>query len=235
MKVVILAGGYGTRIGEETIVKPKPMLEIGGKPILWHIMKIFSTYKIDEFIICCGYKGNLIKKYFNEFNSESWDVKTVDTGLDTMTGGRIKKIQNIIENNTFCLTYGDDLKKINIKQLINFHEQKNKMVTMTVTQPKPRFGIVKIKKDQVVEINEKSIKDEKWINGGYFVLEPNIFDFIKGDDSIWENESLKKLSKSGQVSAFKYYNEYVPMDTKYDKMYLEELWGTKKAYWKIWD
>jgi len=233
MKTVILAGGLGTRISEETHTKPKPMITIGGMPIIWHIMKIYSSYGINDFIICSGYKDNIIKNYFEEFNSESWDIKTIDTGLKTNTGGRIKRIEKYIENETFCLSYGDDLKKVNISNLIDFHKKRKKFATMTVTKPIPRFGIVEIDENSVIDIKEKSRDSEKWINGGYFVLESNIFDFIKGDETVWEKEPLKKLVSIEQLSAFKYEDEYYPMDTLYDKNKLEDLWKANKAYWKI--
>ena len=234
MKCVILAGGYGTRLGEETNNLPKPMIKIGNMPLLWHIMKIYSRHGINEFVICCGYKGETIKEYFDQFTSESWDIKTVDTGLNTMTGGRIKRIQKFVENETFCLSYGDDLKKVEISKLIDFHKKQKRLCTMTVTKPQPRFGIVEIDENRVNDIKEKSKQDEKWINGGYFVLEPEIFDYIEGDDTVLENQPLKKLAKIGQLSAFKYEDEYYPMDTLHDKNKLEALWKTGKAYWKIW-
>ena len=234
MKAVILAGGLGTRISEETKTKPKPMITIVGMPIIWHIMKIYSSYGINDFIICSGYKDNIIKNYFEEFTSESWDIKTVDTGLNTMTGGRIKRIQKFVENETFCLSYGDDLKKVEISKLIDFHKKQKRLCTMTITKPQPRFGIVEIDDHRVNDIKEKSKQDEKWINGGYFVLEPGIFDYIKGDNIVLENQPLKKLAKMGQLSAFKYEDEYYPMDTLHDKNKLEALWKTGKAYWKIW-
>jgi len=235
LKAVILAGGYGTRISEESHLRPKPMIEIGGKPILWHIMKIYSVYGINEFVICCGYKGEIIQKYFSENNPESWDIKTVDTGLDTMTGGRIKKIKKFVDEQKFCLSYGDDLKKVNVSELISFHEKQKKMVTMTITKPEPRYGLVKIDNDVIVSMKEKSKEYENWINGGYFILEPEIFDHINGDDSQFENEVLAKLSMNEQVSGFKYFDEYYPLDTPYDKTRLDMLWATNKAYWKVWD
>jgi len=235
LKAVILAGGYGTRISEESHLRPKPMIEIGGMPLLWHIMKIYSHYGINEFVICCGYKGEIIQKYFSENNPESWDIKTVDTGLDTMTGGRIKKIKKFVDEQKFCLSYGDDLKKVNVSELISFHEKQKKMVTMTITKPEPRYGLVKIDNDVIVSMKEKSKEYENWINGGYFILEPEIFDHINGDDSQFENEVLAKLSMNEQVSGFKYFDEYYPLDTPYDKTRLDTLWTTNKAYWKVWD
>ena len=234
MKCVILAGGYGTRLGEETSNIPKPMVKIGNMPILWHIMKIYSQYGINEFVICCGYKGEIIKKYFEQFTSEEWDIQTVDTGLDTMTGGRIKRIQEYVQDETFCLSYGDDLKSVNISKLINFHKQRQRLATVTITKPNPRFGVVKIKDDDVINIEEKSKEGENWINGGYFVLEPEIFDYIDGDSSVWEIEPMKKLVKENQISAFKYNGEYYPLDTIQDKIKLQDMWESDNAYWKSW-
>ena len=223
MKCVILAGGYGTRLSEETSNIPKPMVKIGNMPILWHIMKIYSQYGINEFVICCGYKGEIIKKYFEQFTSEEWNIQTVDTGLDTMTGGRIKRIQEYVQDETFCLSYGDDLKSVNISELINFHKKRQRLATVTITKPNPRFGVIKIKEDDVINIEEKSKEGENWINGGYFVLEPEIFDYIDGDSSVWEIEPMKKLVKENQISAFKYNGEYYPMDTIQDKIKLQDL------------
>ena len=234
MKCVILAGGYGSRLSEETSNIPKPMVKIGNMPILWHIMKIYSQYGINEFIICCGYKGEIIKKYFEQFTSEEWNIQTIDTGLDTMTGGRIKRIQKYVQDETFCLSYGDDLKSVNISELINFHKKRQRLATVTITKPNPRFGVVKIKDDDVINIEEKSKEGENWINGGYFVLEPEIFDYIDGDSSVWEIEPMKKLVKENQISAFKYNGEYYPMDTIQDKIKLQDIWKSDNAYWKSW-
>ena len=234
MKCVILAGGYGTRLSEETINIPKPMVKIGNMPILWHIMKIYSQHGINEFVICCGYKGEIIKKYFEQFTSEEWNIQTIDTGLDTMTGGRIKRIQKYVQDETFCLSYGDDLKSVNISELINFHKQRQRLATVTITKPNPRFGVIKIKEDDVINIEEKSKEGENWINGGYFVLEPEIFDYIDGDSSVWEIEPMKKLVKENQISAFKYNGEYYPMDTIQDKIKLQDMWESDNAYWKSW-
>ena len=234
MKCVILAGGYGSRLSEETSNIPKPMVKIGNMPILWHIMKIYSQYGINEFVICCGYKGEIIKKYFEQFTSEEWNIQTVDTGLDTMTGGRIKRIQEYVQDETFCLSYGDDLKSVNISELIDFHKQRQRLATVTITKPNPRFGVVKIKDDDVINIEEKSKEGENWINGGYFVLEPEIFDYIDGDSSVWEIEPMKKLVKENQISAFKYNGEYYPMDTIQDKIKLQDIWKSDNAYWKSW-
>ena len=234
MKCVILAGGYGTRLSEETSNIPKPMIKIGNMPILWHIMKIYSQYGINEFVICCGYKGEIIKKYFEQFTSEEWNIQTIDTGLDTMTGGRIKRIQKYVQDETFCLSYGDDLKSVNISELINFHKKRQRLATVTITKPNPRFGVIKIKEDDVINIEEKSKEGENWINGGYFVLEPEIFDYIDGDSSVWEIEPMKKLVKENQISAFKYNGEYYPMDTIQDKIKLQDIWKSDNAYWKSW-
>ena len=234
MKCVILAGGYGSRLSEETSNIPKPMVKIGNMPILWHIMKIYSQYGINEFVICCGYKGEIIKKYFEQFTSEEWNIQTIDTGLDTMTGGRIKRIEKYVQDETFCLAYGDDLKSVNISELINFHKQRQRLATVTITKPNPRFGVVKIKDDDVINIEEKSKEGENWINGGYFVLEPEIFDYIDGDSSVWEIEPMKKLVKENQISAFKYNGEYYPMDTIQDKIKLQDIWESDNAYWKSW-
>lgn len=256
MKVVILAGGFGTRISEETHLKPKPMIEIGGMPILWHIMKIYSAYDINEFIICCGYKGDLIKEYFSNYflkspnvivdvedemtkfqrkTAEPWTVTFVDTGLETMTGGRLKRIKKYLDDKTFCLTYGDDLKNINIKDLVNFHRSKKKLVTITAAKAPPeQFGILEIGNEQVIEIKEKPSYDDKWINGGYYVLEPKVLDYIQDDSTVWEREPLEKLVKEGEVVAYKYTGFYHPLDTLKDKEYFEQMWNSGKAYWKVW-
>ena len=234
MKAVILAGGRGTRLVEETKSKPKPMIKIGGKPILWHIMKIFSHYNINEFIICCGYKQEIIKEYFENI-SEKWSVEVVDTGLDTMTGGRIKRIEKYLNNEKFFLLYGDDLKPVNITELLNFHTKNKKLVTVTAAQPPGRFGILKLEENNVVEMREKPPGDENWINGGYYVLEPKIFNYISKDSDIWENGPLNKLIEEKQVSAFKYTGIYQPLDTLNDKIDLEKMWNDGKPYWKVWE
>ncbi|MCH9029542.1 MAG: NTP transferase domain-containing protein [Bacteroidetes bacterium] len=233
MKCVILAGGFGTRIGEETKIKPKSLIEIGNKPILWHIMKIYSFYDINEFVICCGYKAELIKKFCEDL-AEPWKVIAVDTGLNTMTGGRIKRVKKYLENDTFCLTYGDDLKRINISNLIAFHKKQKKFVTLSAAQPPGRFGILKLENNSVVELREKPPGDGNMINGGYYVLEPEVFDYISGDSTVWENESLRQLIKENQISAYKYTGLYQPMDTLQDKKNLENLWNSGDAYWKVW-
>ena len=234
LKVVILAGGKGTRLSEETHQKPKPLIEIGGMPIIWHIMKIYSSYGINDFVICCGYKGNMIKEYFSNFHAESWNITCVDTGFETMTGGRLKQIKKYVEDETFCLTYGDDLKGVNIADLIRFHKKQKKLGTVTVTKNPDRFGVINIDGDIVTSLKEKPLVDDIWINGGYFVLEPKVLDYIKDDSTIFEHEPLQELIKQRQLSAFKYNGQYQPMDTLKDKNKLEELWNSDKAYWKIW-
>ena len=255
MKVVILAGGFGTRISEETYLKPKPMIEVGGMPILWHIMKSYSSYGIDDFIICLGYKGYLIKEYFANYflhmsditfdiknNSlevhkkfaEPWKVTLVDTGLETMTGGRSKRVKQYVENERFCFTYGDGVSDIDIKKLIMFHEEKKSKATVTAVKPPGRFGILKINEDDSASFIEKPLGDGNWINGGYFVLEPDVFDYIKDDHTIWERESLEQLSRNKQLSAYKHEGFWSPLDTLRDKNYLEELWKNGKSPWKSW-
>ncbi len=255
MKAVILAGGYGTRISEETHLKPKPMIEIGGKPILWHIMKLYSSFGINDFVICCGYKGYMIKEYFANYflhmsdvtfdmknNSmevhhkfvEPWTVTLVDTGLDTMTGGRLKKIKEYVEDDTFCCTYGDGLSDIDISELISFHKNQNTFATVTAVQPPGRFGILDIRNRKVSNFIEKPTGDGSWINGGFFVLQPEIFDYISDEKTIWEKEPLEKLSKDNQLSAHKHEGFWQPLDTLRDKNLLEELWTNGKAPWKKW-
>ena len=255
MKCVILAGGFGTRITEETNLKPKPMIEIGGMPILWHIMKIYSTYGINDFIICCGYKGYVIKEYFANYFlhmsdvtfdmkqnkmevhrkfAEDWKVTLVDTGLDTMTGGRLKRVKNFLENETFCFTYGDGLSDVNIKDLINFHRNQKTLVTLTTIQPPGKFGALNIKNNKISTFREKPLGDGNWVNGGYFILEPQVFDYIEGDSTIWEREPLEKLSQEGKLSAYKHRGFWHPMDTLYDKNQLEQMWNSGKSPWKIW-
>ncbi len=255
MKVVILAGGLGTRISEETFVKPKPMIEIGGMPILWHVMKIYSSYNINEFIICCGYKGYMIKEYFANYFlhmsdvtfdikqntmdvhhkfAEPWKVTLVDTGLNTMTGGRLKKVKEYTNNETFCFTYGDGLGNINISELIEFHKNNKLLATITAVQPLGRFGTLEIQNNKVTQFIEKPAGDGNCINGGFFVLEPKVFDYLKDDSTVWEREPLEKLSKDGQLSAYNHTGFWQPLDTLRDKNYLEKLWALGKAPWKIW-
>ncbi|MGI0056563.1 MAG: glucose-1-phosphate cytidylyltransferase [Nitrosarchaeum sp.] len=256
MKAVILAGGLGTRISEESSLKPKPLIDIGGMPLLWHIMKIYSKYGINDFVICCGYKGYMIKEYFANYslhmsdvtidmknNSmqvhhksvEPWKVTLVDTGLDTMTGGRLGRVKKYVEDDTFCFTYGDGLADINISELVNFHRNKKKIATITAVQPPGRFGILEIDKDDVLAFKEKPAGDGGWINGGYFVLESKVFDYIKGDSTVWERDPLERLAHEGQLSAYRHKKFWHPVDTLRDKNYLESLWNSGKADWKIWE
>ena len=255
MKAVILAGGYGTRISEETHLKPKPMIEIGGKPILWHIMKTYASYGINEFVICCGYKGYMLKEYFANYflhmsdvtfdmknNSmevhhkfvEPWKVTLVDTGLDTMTGGRLKRVKEYVVDGTFCFTYGDGLSDIDISKLISFHRNQKTLATVTAVQPPGRFGVLDIQKEKISNFIEKPTGDGSWINGGFFVLEPQVFDYLKDDKSIWEKEPLEKLAKDNQLSAYKHNGFWQPLDTLLDKNYLDELWNSNRASCKNW-
>ena len=255
MKAVILAGGLGSRISEETNLKPKPLIEIGGMPILWHIMKIYSTFDINDFVICCGYKGYLVKEYFANYflhmsdvtfdiknnkmevhrkNAEPWKVTLVDTGLDTMTGGRLRRVKNFVENETFCFTYGDGLGDVNVSELIKFHKNQKTIVTVTSVQPPGRYGLLDIQGDKISKFIEKPSGDGNWINGGFFVLEPKVFDYLKDDSTVWEREPLEKLSKDGQLSAYKHTGFWQPLDTLRDKNHLEKLWASGKAPWKIW-
>jgi glucose-1-phosphate cytidylyltransferase len=258
MKAVILAGGLGTRLSEETSIRPKPMVEVGGKPILWHIMKIYSAHGINDFIICCGYKGYIIKEYFANyflhmsdvtfdmrFNqmsihsgyAEPWRVTLVNTGDNTMTGGRLKKVREHIGNETFCFTYGDGVSNINITELINFHQSQKTLATLSAVQPAGRFGAISLGQEQtkITSFKEKPEGDGAWINGGYFVLEPEVINFILDDHTVWEGEPLEKLADMQQLSAFKHQGFWQPMDTLRDKNYLEELWKSNQAPWKVWE
>ena len=234
MKVVILAGGYGTRISEETHLRPKPMIEIGGKPILWHIMKIYSAHNINEFIICCGYKGDIIKEYFSRSDFPAWNIELVDTGIDTMTGGRVKRIQNRIDD-TFCVTYGDGVSNVDINNLISFHKEKKSVATLTAIHPPERFGVLELEGEYVMEFHEKHSGESSWINGGFFVFEPEIFDYIQnGDSTILERMPFETLAKEKKLTAFKHNGFWYPMDTLRDKKHLENLWTSDKAPWKKW-
>jgi glucose-1-phosphate cytidylyltransferase len=230
MKAVILAGGYGTRISEET--KPKPLVEIGGRPIIWHIMKIYSFYGINDFIICCGYKGEKIKKYFAE-NNENWNISCVDTGLETMTGGRLKRVQNLVDD-TFCLTYGDTVNNVNIEELIKFHKKESRLATVTSCIPPQKYGVLEIKENKVISFKEKPPMEEVWVNGGFFVLEPQIFEYLENDSTIWEKEPMEGLVKNNQLSAYKHRGFYQHMDTVKEKNLLNKLWQEDKAKWKVW-
>jgi len=233
MKCVILAGGYGTRISEESHLKPKPMIEIGGKPILWHILKIYSAYGINDFVICCGYKGEKIKEYFSNIDSSPFNIELVDTGLDTMTGGRLKRIKNHVDG-TFCVTYGDGLSNINIKNLVAFHREKKSVATLTAIHPPERFGVLSLSGDYVIEFHEKHRGDSSWINGGFFVFEPEIFDYLDNDSTILERTPLETLAKENKLTAFKHNEFWYPMDTLRDKNYLEKLWKSENIPWKVW-
>ena len=233
MKVVILAGGYGTRISEESHLKPKPMIEIGGKPILWHIMKIYSVHKINDFVICLGYKGDQIKEYFDRFDFTPWNIQLVDTGEDTMTGGRLKRIQDLIDD-TFCATYGDGVSDVDINRLISFHKEKKSLATLTAIHPPERFGVLNLSGDYVTEFHEKHRGESSWINGGFFVFEPKIFDYLQDDSTVLEKTPLETLAKEQQLTSFKHNGFWYPMDTLRDKNHLEKLWASEKAPWKIW-
>jgi len=255
MQTVILAGGLGTRLSEETYLRPKPMIEIGGKPILWHILKMYSYYGLNDFIICCGYKGYIIKEYFANYflhmsdvtfklgegnnmeihqnKSESWKVTCVDTGDLTMTGGRLARIKGYLKD-TFCLTYGDGVSDVNISDLINFHKNNKRLATLTAVKPPGRFGALNIKSNFVNNFQEKPQGDGSWINGGFFVLEPEVLNYIDGDDCVWEELPLRNLANKNELAAFKHSGFWRPMDTLRDKRNLEELWENNKAPWRIW-
>jgi glucose-1-phosphate cytidylyltransferase len=255
MKAVILAGGLGTRLSEETQFLPKPMIEIGGKPIIWHIMKIYSHHGINEFIICCGYKGYIIKEYFANYflhmadvtidlednsikilnkSAEPWKITLVDTGEETQTGGRLKRIANYIDDD-FCMTYGDGLSAVDIKKLIEFHKSHKKIATITAVKPPGRFGAIELKGNEINSFVEKPQGDGGWINGGFFVLNPKVFNYINDDKTLWEKEPLEELSNEKQIHAFMHDGFWQPMDTLRDKRYLETLWESKAAPWKCWE
>jgi glucose-1-phosphate cytidylyltransferase len=256
MKVVILAGGHGTRISEESHLKPKPMIEIGGRPILWHIMKTYSHYGYNDFVICLGYKGYCIKEYFanyflhqsditfdftngnnqviHENGTEPWKVTLIDTGVETMTGGRVKRVQKYVGNEPFMLTYGDGVGNVDIPKLVEFHQNHGRLATVTSTQPSGRFGALKLTQDnQVITFQEKPEGDGGWINGGFFVMQPEVFNYIENDATILERTPLENLAKDGQLMTFKHHDFWQPMDTLRDKNHLEELWATG-APWKLW-
>ena len=258
MKVLLLAGGFGTRLSEETDIRPKPMVEIGGKPILWHIMKIYSQYGFNEFVVLLGYKGYYIKEYFANYflhqsdvtidmsngkmevlnnSSEPWKVTLLDTGLNSMTGGRIKRSQDFIGDEPFMLTYGDGVSDIDINELVKFHKSHGKSMTMTSAQPEGRFGALDIDEiDKVCEFKEKPKGDGNWINAGFFVCEPKVFDYItEGDETVFEQEPLKNLAKDGEIFTYKHHGFWRPMDSLKDKNDLNKLWDTNQAKWKVWD
>ena len=256
MKAIILAGGLGTRISEETQVKPKPMIEIGGKPILWHIMKLYSAHGINEFIICCGYKGYIIKEYFANYflhmsdvtfdmmenemkvhqrNAEPWKVTLINTGENTLTGGRLRRVADYVKDDeAFCFTYGDGISDVDISALINFHQKHKKLATITAVQPPGRYGSLDIQNDLVNKFIEKPRGDGGWINGGFFVLSPKCIDYIENDQSSWEGNPLEKLAKEAELGAFMHKGFWQPMDTLRDKNLLEELWDSGHAPWKKW-
>jgi len=258
MKAVILAGGYGSRISEESGVRPKPMIEIGGKPILWHIMKIYAHHGITDFVVCCGYKGHMIKQYFSDYflhnadmtfhmgrnemqvhrsNAEPWTVTLVDTGQDVMTGGRLRRVRDYIGDETFCLTYGDGVGNINIQEAIHHHYAQGALATLTAVRQPGRFGAFNLHEgnDKISSFTEKPEGgDTPWINGGFFVLEPEVFDYIKGDDTVWEKEPLERLSTEGALTAYRHSGFWQPMDTLRDKNMLEDLWQSGRAPWKMW-
>ena len=259
MKAVLLAGGLGTRLSEETAVKPKPMVEIGGMPILWHIMKTYYSHGVDEFIICCGYKGYVIKEYFANYwlhrsdvtfsyngrntdvkihnnGTEKWKVTLVDTGELTLTGGRIKRVRDYIGDETFFLTYGDGVGDIDIQASLAFHRGHGKLATLTAVQPPGRFGVFTLNEENpaIEHFHEKPEGGEAWVNGGYFVLEPDVIDYIDGDETVWEQEPMSRLAQEGQLQAFRHHGFWQPMDTLRDKNHLESLWADGKAAWKIW-
>jgi glucose-1-phosphate cytidylyltransferase len=239
MKAVILAGGRGTRLNEETKNIPKPMVKIGGKPILWHIMKIYSNYGIKEFIICCGYKKEIIENYFKRYNSpknkENWKVTLIDTGKESMTGGRLKRVKRLISNEKFFFfTYGDGISDINIKKLINFHLKNKKLATVTAVRPPGRYGVLNIKNSMVKKFSEKAKGGDGYINGGFFILSPKVLNLINSDKTTWEQEPMLKLAKKKQLMAYKHDGFWQSMDTYRDKLQLEELWKNKNAKWKIW-
>lgn len=257
MKAVILAGGLGTRLSEETAIRPKPMVEVGGMPILWHIMKTYAAHGVDEFVICCGYKGNVIKEYFANYflyhadmtfnlkentmavhhsNAEPWKVSCVDTGEGSLTGGRLRRVRDYIGDETFCFTYGDGVGDVDITALLAFHAQNGTKASMTAVQPPGRFGAFSLidGETRVSSFREKPTGGSAYINGGYFVLEPSVIDYIEGDHTTWEREPMEQLAQEGELSAFRHDGFWQPMDTLRDKMQLEELWANQKAPWKIW-
>ena len=256
MKAVILAGGLGTRISEETVARPKPMVEIGGKPMLWHIMKGYSAFGIHEFIVCCGYKGYVIKEYFANYflhmsdvtfdmqhnamevhqrNVEPWRVTLVDTGEQTMTGGRIKRVKSYLGDADFCMTYGDGVSNVDINALRHFHADSGKLATITAVQPAGRFGALDVQGDAVRSFVEKPKGDGAWVNGGFFIIAPTALDYIDGDGTTWEQEPLARLAAEGQLGAFLHRGFWQPMDTLRDKVLLEDLWQSGRAPWKVWD
>ncbi len=256
MKAVILAGGFGSRLSEETDLKPKPMIEIGGKPILWHIMKGYSAHGVSDFVICLGYKGYVIKEYFanyflhmcdvtfdiarNEMEvhqsmAEPWRVTLVETGEETMTGGRLQRVLGYVDDGDFCFTYGDGVADVDISALMTFHREHGAIATVTAVQPPGRFGAMEVDGDRILRFQEKPRGDGAWINGGFFVLSPEVGRYLDGDDTVWEQEPLRRLAEDGQLSSFRHKGFWQPMDTLRDKRHLEELWESGEAPWKVWD
>jgi glucose-1-phosphate cytidylyltransferase len=258
MKAVILAGGYGTRLSEETGIRPKPMVEIGEQPILWHIMKIYSTHGINDFVVCCGYKGYIIKQYFANYflnmsdvtfdlksnkmevhqnHTEPWRVTLIDTGDGTMTGGRLKRVADYVGQDTFCMTYGDGVSDIDIKSLIQFHRSQKTLATLTAVQPPGRFGTFSLGQEEsrITSFREKPRGDGAWINGGFFVLEPGVMDYIAGDEIVWERDPLQNLARDGMLSAYKHYGFWQSMDTLRDKNVLEQMWASGNPPWRAWE
>jgi glucose-1-phosphate cytidylyltransferase len=255
MKVVILAGGLGTRLAEETVVRPKPMVEIGDRPILWHIMKMYSSYGLNDFVICLGYRGYMVKEYFANYylhtaditfdiaansmevhqaQAEPWRVTLIDTGDDTMTGGRLRRVLPYVGDDDFCFTYGDGVADVDMDALIAFHRASGTLATVTAVQPSGRFGSMRLDADRVTEFTEKPAGDEAWINGGFFVLSPRVADYLKADDTVWEREPLQRLAAEGQLSSYRHTGFWQPMDTLREKMRLQELWESHEAPWKTW-
>ena len=255
MKAVILAGGYGTRISEETALRPKPMVEIGGKPVLWHILKIYSAYGINDFVICCGYKGYMIKEYFANYalhssdvtfdmrrnamqvhqnSAEPWTVTLVDTGDDTLTGGRLKRVRSYIGDEDFCFTYGDGVSDVDVRALIAFHRAQKTLATVIATQPPGRFGVLTVDRQKITAFDEKPQNGGGFINGGYFVLSPKVLDYIAGDATAWEREPMERLAREGNLAAYIHTGFWHPLDTLRDKVLLNDLWTAGKAPWKIW-
>ena len=255
MKAVILAGGLGTRLSEETVLKPKPMVEIGFMPVIWHVMKTYSYYGVNEFIICCGYRGYMLKEYFSNYflhrsdvtfdlsnnkmevhkkNAEPWRVTLVHTGLDTMTGGRLKRVQEYVGKETFCFTYGDGLSDVNVAKLIDFHKKSKKTATVTASRHQSRFGLLHLEGDKVTKFAEKPIEEANWMNSGYFVLEPEVFDVIDDDSIVFEKEPIHRLVAKNQLAAYKHEGFFMGMDSMREKNLLEEMWNAGKAPWRVW-
>jgi glucose-1-phosphate cytidylyltransferase len=255
MKAVILAGGYGTRISEETLLRPKPMVEIGGKPVLWHILKIYSTHGVNDFIICCGYKGYMIKEYFANYalhssdvtfdmrrnavqvhqsSAEPWAITVVDTGEGTATGGRLKRVRSYVGDEDFCFTYGDGVSNVDITSLIEFHHNHGTLATVTAAQPPGRFGVLTVDRQKITSFEEKPQNSVGFINGGYFVLSPKVMDYIEGDGTSWEAQPMERLAREGNLSAFVHDGFWHPLDTLRDKILLNDLWSSGKAPWKVW-